>query len=175
VLGADDVAIGVSASGRTPFTTVALETARRNGALTIGIANTPRSPLLDACDYPVLIETGPEPIGGSTRLHAGTAQKIALNLFSTLLMIRLGRVYGGMMVSMRATNEKLKRRGERIVMTIGGVEREAAAAALTQAGNDIKLAALIALGVQHADAEALLARHAGDLRNALKECGSAAP
>jgi N-acetylmuramic acid 6-phosphate etherase len=80
-----------------------------------------------------------------------------------------------MMVSMRATNEKLKRRGERIVMTIGGVEREVAAAALTQAGNDIKLAVLIALGVQHADAEALLARHAGDLRSALKECRSAAP
>jgi N-acetylmuramic acid 6-phosphate etherase len=168
-VGADDVVLGLAASGATPFTLAAVKTARQRGALTVGVANNPGSDLLHVCDHPILLETGEEPIAGSTRLKAGTAQKVALNLFSTLAMVRLGRVYRGLMVDMRATNEKLRRRSIQMVAAIADCEEDVAAAALTQALGDVRLAALIAGGVEGGAARALLDKHEGNLRAAMAE------
>ncbi len=120
-VGADDVVIGVAASGRTPFTLALTQRARQRGALTIGLAGNAGSPLLEVSEYPILIETGSEVLAGSTRMKAGTAQKVALNLISTGLMIRLGRVYKGLMVDMQTSNIKLKARAARIVATDCGL------------------------------------------------------
>lgn len=168
-VGPDDVVIGVAASGATPFTVAAIKAARTNGALTIGIASNAGSPLLGASDHAVLIETGAEPVAGSTRLKAGTAQKVALNLFSTMTMVRLGKVYRGLMVHMRPTNEKLRRRAVRMVETLTGCEPDVAAKAFAESGGDVKLAVLLAHGVASDAAKALLERHAGNLRAALAE------
>lgn len=170
-LGVDagDVVIGVASSGATPFTVAAIKAARRRGALTIAIANNPGSPLLQASDHAILIETGAEAIAGSTRLKAGTAQKVALNLFSTMAMVRLGKVYRGRMVHMRPTNAKLRRRAVQTVLDITGCEAEAAATALTNADWDIKLAVLHVNGLASADARRLLEKHEGNLRAALAE------
>ena len=137
------------------------------GAVTIGIANNAGSPLLDAAEHPILLETGPEPIGGSTRMTAGTAQKVTLNLFSTLVMIRLGRVYRGMMVDVIASSDKLRDRAARIVMEASGVEENAARQALAASENAVKPAVLIARGLTLTDAQILLDTHGGDLRLAL--------
>ncbi|XDZ65730.1 N-acetylmuramic acid 6-phosphate etherase [Alphaproteobacteria bacterium LSUCC0684] len=109
-VGPDDVLIGIAASGSTPFTCAAVETARRLGALTIGIANNPASRLVALAEHGITLKTGAESVAGSTRLKAGTAQKICLNLISTLVMVRLGRVRNGMMSAMRASNAKLRAR-----------------------------------------------------------------
>src|SRR5262245_14182641 len=101
---AHDVVLGLSASGGAPFVVAALQAARARGAMTVGVANNPGARLLEVCEYPILIETGAEPIAGSTRLKAGTAQKVVLNLFSTLVMVRLGRVHGGLMAHMLPIN-----------------------------------------------------------------------
>jgi N-acetylmuramic acid 6-phosphate etherase len=170
-VGADDVVIGVAASGRTPFTVDAVRRARERGAMTMGLANNAGAPLLQASEHPILIDTGPEPIAGSTRLQAGTAQKVVLNLFSTLTMVRLGRVYRGMMVDMRPTNVKLRQRAVRIVAAIAGCAEDAAVAALARADGDVKLAALLARGVDDAEAKAALAKHEGNLRLAIAELG----
>ncbi|MBT7362847.1 MAG: N-acetylmuramic acid 6-phosphate etherase, partial [Rhodospirillaceae bacterium] len=143
--------------------------AREAGAVTIGIANNAGSPLLDAGEHPILLETGPEPIGGSTRMTAGTAQKITLNLLSTLIMIRLGRVYRGMMVDVIASSDKLRDRAARIVMEAAGVEEDPARQALAASENAVKPAVLIARGLSLADALALLDTHGGDLRLALAD------
>jgi N-acetylmuramic acid 6-phosphate etherase len=163
-IGADDVVIGIAASGTTPYTVGALGAAGRAGAVTIGIANNPAAPLLAAVRHPILIETGPEVIAGSTRMKAGTAQKIVLNLFSTAAMVKLGRVYRGMMVQMRATNAKLRCRGEAIVSTIAGCTGAEAARHLDAAGGDVKTAVLLALGTNAEMVVELLARHRGNLR-----------
>jgi len=113
-IGPDDVLIGIAASGSTPFTCAAVEAARLEGALTIGIANNPSSRLVVLAEYGITLETGAESVAGSTRLKAGTAQKICLNLISTLVMVRLGRVRNGMMSAMRASNAKLRARQVRI-------------------------------------------------------------
>ena len=113
---ADDVLIAVAASGTTPFTLACLREAKRLGALTIGIANNPGAPLLEEAEHPILLRTGPEPIAGSTRMNAGTAQRIALNVLSSLVMIRLGRVYKGLMVDVNASNAKLALRREAILL-----------------------------------------------------------
>ncbi len=168
-VGGDDVVIGIAASGNTPFTVAALVAARERGAQTIGIANNAASKLLAASEHPVLIETGPEAIAGSTRLKAGTAQKVALNLFSTAVMVQLGRVYCGMMVDMRPTNAKLRRRSEHMVAKIAGCSMDAAADALAKGAGDIKAASLIASGLDAAAASALLAKHGGNLRAALND------
>src|SRR5262249_16956045 len=114
-IGRNDVLIAVAASGTTPFTLACLKEAGRRGTLTVGIANNPGAPLLTAAEFPIFLATGPEPIAGSTRMNAGTAQRITLNLLSTLVMIRLGRIYRGMMVEVQACNAKLAKRRERIV------------------------------------------------------------
>ncbi len=166
-VGPDDVVISVAASGNTPFTVSALETARARGALTVGIANNAGSRLLAVCDHPLLVDTGEEPIAGSTRLKAGTAQKVVLNLISTTMMIRLGRVYRGMMVDMRPTNEKLRKRSVEMVVKIAGCAPDDAASALAKADGNIKTAVLVARGLDLKAAVALIDRHDGNLRTAI--------
>ena len=159
-----DVVIAVSASGTTPFTVAALQQAGSFQAITIGVANNPGATLLTSATYPVLVETGRELIAGSTRMKAGTAQKVVLNLISTGIMLCHGRVYRGMMVNMQMTNAKLKRRAEAMVARIAGCGEAQAACALGQTDGDIKMAALVALGYGSAEAESILASHQGNLR-----------
>jgi N-acetylmuramic acid 6-phosphate etherase len=168
-VGPTDVVIGVAASGTTPFTVAAVRRATERGCVSIGIASNAGSPLLSAARCPVLIETGSELIAGSTRMKAGTAQKVALNLISTGIMIRLGRVHGGMMVNMHVANAKLRLRAERMVARIAGCEADQALRALSDAGGDIKLAVLLASGNGQEQAQAALARHHGNLRLALAD------
>jgi N-acetylmuramic acid 6-phosphate etherase len=160
-IGANDALIALAASGTTPFTLACLRTARRRGALTIGIANNAHTPLLDEAEYPVFLDTGPEPIAGSTRMKAGTAQRAALNLISSLLMIRLGRVYKGLMVDVQATNAKLARRREAIVRRLTGRTEQEARQALARTGGSVKLAVLVADGCDVEAARAFL-EQAGD-------------
>jgi N-acetylmuramic acid 6-phosphate etherase len=164
--------IGVAASGTTPFTVSALREAASRGAVTIGLANNAATPLLSVCQHPILVETGEEVVAGSTRMKAGTSQKIVLNLLSTLVMIRLGRVYGGLMVHMRATNAKLRRRSEIMVMQITGCDAQTAVDALSQADGDVKIAALVAFGVDRSLAEVILNRCGDNLRAALADVAS---
>ncbi|MGH7051083.1 MAG: N-acetylmuramic acid 6-phosphate etherase [Acetobacteraceae bacterium] len=168
-IGGPDVVLGVAASGSTPYTLGLLSAARKNGALTIGIANNPGTGLLAVAEFPILAATGAEAIAGSTRLKAGTAQKVILNLFSTLLMIGLNRVYRGRMVDLEITSAKLGRRARRMVSELAGVEAAAAAALLLAANGSIKRALLLARGLQPAAAENLLERHRGNLRTAIAE------
>ena len=161
-----DVVVGVAASGRTPYTVAAVRAAAAAGALTIGIASNPDTPLLQAAAHPIYLATGAEIVAGSTRMKAGTAQKIALNLFSTAVMLRLGRVYGGLMVDMRMSNRKLRERGVVMVSEISGVEKMVAESALERTSK-IKLAALVALGAEPARAEALIQEAGGNLRLAI--------
>jgi N-acetylmuramic acid 6-phosphate etherase len=157
----------VAASGTTPFTLAALREASRRGALTIGIANNEGAPLLTEASCPILLETGPEPIAGSTRMNAGTAQRIALNLLSSLAMIRLGRVYDGMMVEVQATNAKLAARRERMVMHLTGKGESEVRDALQRAGGNVKLAVLILKGCNLRTAEDALEGAGGRLRDAI--------
>lgn len=167
-LGERDVLLAVAASGRTPFTLGVLRGAKERGALTVALANNPGTPLLQEADHPVLLETGPEPIAGSTRLGAGTAQKAALNLFSTLVMVLLGRVYGNRMARMRVQNAKLRARGAALVQELSGVSQEEALV-LLEAYPEPALAALVALGLEPGEALALL--EAKGVRGALAEVG----
>ncbi len=168
-IAANDVVIGVAASGTTPFTVAALDFATRAGALTIGISNNAGAPLLAAARHPLLVETGSELIAGSTRMKAGTTQKIVLNLISTGMMLRLGKVYRGMMVNMHASNLKLRKRASQMVARIAGCDVDEAAKALEEADWDIKSATLLVLGFGKGDAQALLERAGGNLRNALAD------
>ena len=162
-VGAGDGLIAVAASGTTPFTVACLRVARRRGALTIGIANNPGTPLLEEAEHAILLDTGPEPIAGSTRMKAGTAQRIALNLISSLLIIRLGRVYQGLMVDVQATNIKLARRREAIVHRLTGRGEQEVREALARADGNVKLAVLLVDGCELAAAKALLDRAGGRL------------
>jgi N-acetylmuramic acid 6-phosphate etherase len=166
-LGKDDALIAISASGTTPYTLAVCETARAAGALTIAIANNASAPLLDAAEHAIAVQSGAEPIGGSTRMTAGTVQKVTLNLLSTLTMIRLNRTYGGYMVDVLLTNDKLKQRAVRMICEITGADADGARAALVTARDNTKLAILIAKGIGLDDAKALLAHHDGNLRQAL--------
>ena len=168
--GPSDVLIALAASGGTPFAITAVEIARAAGVLTIAIANSPGAPLLAAAEHAILIDTGAEAIAGSTRMKAGTAQKAALTLLSTLVMIRLGRIHDGRMIEMRPTNAKLLARARRMVAELTGSDPAEANAALDQAGGSTKLASLMILrGLDRDAAEALLARHSGILRQALAD------
>jgi N-acetylmuramic acid 6-phosphate etherase len=165
--GPNDVLIAVAASGTTPFTLAALREASRLGALTIGIANNEGAPLLTEAACPVFLDTGPEPIAGSTRMNAGTAQRIALNLLSSLAMIRLGRVYAGLMVEVQATNAKLAARRERMVMHITGKCESEARDALRRADGNVKLAVLLLKGLSLTAARGALECSRGRLREAI--------
>ncbi|GBR08349.1 N-acetylmuramic acid 6-phosphate etherase [Acetobacter oeni] len=172
-IGPDDVLVGVAASGRTPYTVAAVEAARSAGALTIGIANVPETPLLLGAACPVFVGTGAEPIAGSTRMKAGTAQKIVLNLLSTTLMTGLGRVYRAQMVDMRSRNAKLRRRAVRMVMGLAACPEATARIALEQTDGHVKPAVLIARGTDRDEALAALSRNSDNLRNAINELGLA--
>ena len=170
-VGPGDVLVGLAASGGTPYTVAAVEEAARRGALTVGVANSAGSPLLRAAAHPILVETGAEAVAGSTRMGAGTAQKAVLNLFSTLVMVRLGRVYRGRMVDVVARNAKLRRRAERMLGELTGCETEAGRAALAAADGKVKLAVLILRGMTREGAERALAAHGGDLRRTIADTG----
>src|SRR3954454_5281595 len=132
-IGDKDALIAVTASGTTPFTLACLREAGARGALTVGIANNPDTPLLNEADHPVCLDTGAEPIAGSTRMKAGTAQRVALTLLTSLVMIRLGRVYEGLMVDVQPSNRKLVRRSEAILAQLTGHSRDQVHEALRQA------------------------------------------
>jgi N-acetylmuramic acid 6-phosphate etherase len=168
-IGANDVVIGIAASGTTPFTIGVLRAAGTAGAVTIAVANNPDAPLFTVARHRILADTGSEVIAGSTRMKAGTAQKIVLNLFSTAVMVRMGRVYRGLMVDMRARNAKLRRRAGTIVGKIVGCADEDATRYLEQADGDVKTAILIGFGSSRSEAAQLLQRHGGNLRAAIGE------
>src|SRR5271157_3002931 len=157
-IGARDVVIGIAASGATPYTLEFIEGARDRGALTVGVANNPGAPLLSAAEHPILIDTGPEVLAGSTRMKAGTAQKAVLNLLSTLVMIRLGRVYRGMMVEMRSRNAKLLRRATGMVSHLAHCDDQTAREAFEAADGNVKLAVLLARGIDVDTAKTLIRR-----------------
>lgn len=165
-IGASDVMIAVAASGTTPFTLECLREAKIRGALTIGIANNRGTPLLEEAEHPIWLDTGPEPIAGSTRMKAGTAQRIALNLLSSLVMIRLGHVYRGLMVDLKAVNKKLLRRSEKILLELSGRSREEVQEALRQANGSVKLALLLLEGCDVNEATRTLDHVGGQLRAA---------
>ena len=145
-IGASDVTIAVAASGTTPFTLACLREAKKRGSLTIGVANNRGTPILQEADHSIFLETGPEPIAGSTRMKAGTAQRITLILLSSLVMILLGRVYDGLMVDVQASNKKLVRRSGKILSRLTGRGDEEIDEALQQTGGSVKLAFLLLQG-----------------------------
>ena len=163
----NDAVIAVAASGSTRYTLAVMEAATTARALVIAIANNAGAPMLQKADHAILLETGAEVIGGSTRMNAGTAQKAVLNMLSSLTMIRLNRVHDGMMVDLRVQNAKLRDRAIGILMNITGAPKDAAAKALAACNDRIKPAALILAGHPPAEAERLLDRMGGSLRTAL--------
>ncbi|MFE0046224.1 N-acetylmuramic acid 6-phosphate etherase [Streptomyces albireticuli] len=167
-VGPADTVVGVSASGRTPYAVGAVEYARAAGALTIGLSCNAGSALGAAADHAVEVVVGPELITGSTRLKAGTAQKLVLNMLSTITMIRLGKTYGNLMVDVRASNEKLRARSRRIVALATGASDAETEAALEETGGEVKNAVLVILGgVDGRTAARLLDEAGGHLRAAL--------
>lgn len=166
-VGANDVVIALAASGRTPFAIAALDYARSVGALAVGIYNNRGGKLGDAADIPVLIETGTEFVSGSTRMKAGTAQKAALNCISTGVMIKLGFVYRGKMVEMKASNVKLEERARIMVEDLTGASPDAAAKALAEGGTIKTATVMLMKSVSAAEAEAIIAAAGGNLRRAL--------
>ncbi|MER6298259.1 N-acetylmuramic acid 6-phosphate etherase [Kitasatospora sp. NPDC001539] len=164
-----DALVGISASGRTPYPLAAIRAARAAGALTIGLACNRGSALAAAAELGIEVEVGPEVLAGSTRLKAGTAQKLVLNMLSTAVMIRLGRTYGNLMVDLRATNAKLRERARRIVAEATGAEAKAVDQALAATDGRTKDAILSLLAdVDAPTAARLLAASAGRLREALE-------
>jgi N-acetylmuramic acid 6-phosphate etherase len=150
-VSAEDALVGIAASGTTPYTVAAVRRANMLGALTVGITNVPGSPLARDVDIPIVVETGPEVIMGSSRMKSGTAQKMVLNQISTGVMILLGHVYSNLMIDMPATNEKLRSRAVRMVELAAGVTRPMAVQALGEAGGAVQVATVIARRKVHAD------------------------
>jgi N-acetylmuramic acid 6-phosphate etherase len=171
-IGPADAVIAVAASGTTPFTVACMRESRRRGALTVGIANNRSTPILDEADCPIWLDTGAEPIAGSTRMKAGTAQRVALNLLSTLVMIRLGRVHEGLMIDVQAINAKLVERSENILRRLSGRSSAEARDALARADGNIKVAMLLLQGCSVDRANELLEQAGGRLRSALQLAGS---
>ncbi len=165
----NDVVLLIAASGTTPYVLGALKAARTVGALTIGIANNPATPLLNGADIGICLDTGPEVISGSTRLKAGTAQKIALNTLSSALMVRLHKVYGNLMVDMHASNAKLVERALRLTVQATGAEPERARAMLERCHFQVKLAIVALLkNTEVQQAQRLLDEADGDVRRAIR-------
>ncbi|RCS24011.1 N-acetylmuramic acid 6-phosphate etherase [Phyllobacterium salinisoli] len=165
-----DCLIAVSASGSTPYAVGALKAAKRLGLKTVAIANNPGSPILELADAGILLATPPEIIAGSTRMGAGTAQKIALNLLSTLAAVRLGHVHDGYMVNLHADNAKLRQRAVHIVVAIANCSEAEARTCLEQAGGSVKPAVLLAAGAADLAAALRLLDSTGQkLRPALSE------
>ncbi|MBN7794895.1 N-acetylmuramic acid 6-phosphate etherase [Microbacterium esteraromaticum] len=167
-LGPDDALVGISASGRTPYVSAALQTARERGAFTVSLACNRDAEISQGVDVAIEVVVGPEVVAGSTRLKAGTAQKLVLNTLSTLAMVQSGKVYGNLMVDVQSTNEKLRVRAERTVMHATACSPEQAASALSDAGGSVKLAiAIVETGADSATARAALDAAGGNLRQAL--------
>jgi N-acetylmuramic acid 6-phosphate etherase len=164
-VNARDVVVGIAASGRTPYVIGALKAANEHGAATVVIVCNEPAPLLDLAQIPIAAVVGPEVIAGSTRLKAGSAQKMILNMLSTASMIRLGKVYGNLMVDVKITNQKLAQRARGIVSQVTGVSDDEAARLLEQTHNEVKPAVVMALlGVTPDEARARLAAADGMLR-----------
>jgi N-acetylmuramic acid 6-phosphate etherase len=173
--GPNDVVIGIAASGSTVYTCAALVEARRLGCATVGIACNDKAPIFQDADVAIRLLSGPEVLAGSTRMAAGSAQKTALNLLSTLAAIKLGHVYDGMMVNVRADNDKLRERAAHIVARAAKIDLELARAKLIEAKFEPKIAILLAAGAKDgAHAAQLLQQEQGNLRRALA-CLGAAP
>ncbi len=172
-LTAEDVVVAITASGRTPYALGAVVAGRSAGAATIGISNNPGSRLSDLVDVAIEVDTGPEVIAGSTRLKAGTAQKMLLNTLSTATMIRLGKTFGNLMVDLRATNAKLEDRSQRIVQAATGVTADEASTALAAADGHVRTAIVAVLAdVTPQEARTRLdATDSGRVRDALDEGG----
>ncbi|AJT65076.1 N-acetylmuramic acid 6-phosphate etherase [Streptomyces chattanoogensis] len=172
-LTGQDTVVGISASGRTPYAIGAVEHARALGALTIGLSCNAGSALAAAAEHGIEVVVGPELLTGSTRLKAGTAQKLVLNMLSTITMIRLGKTYGNLMVDVRATNDKLRARSRRIVALATGAAEPEIEAALAATNGEVKNAILTLLGkVDGPTAALLLEKSHGHLRDALEAAGN---
>ena len=167
-VAAQDVVVGIAASGRTPYVLGAIEHARAVGCVTIGISNSVDSALSASVDIPIEVPVGSEVVTGSTRMKSGTAQKLVLNMLTTATMIRLGKTYGNLMVDVQPTNAKLRERAVRIVQEATGVAEDEARAALIDANDEVKTAIVgILLGVEVAAARERLAKSGGVVRRAL--------
>jgi len=165
---AGDAVVGLSASGGAAFVVRAIETARATGAWTLAVANNPDSPLAAAADLAIVLATGPEPVAGSTRLKAGTAQKVLLNTLSTATMVRLEKVHDNLMVDVVTTNNKLRKRALRLVMQLVPADEEKAARLLQSADGRVKAAVVMGRrDVSAQEARTLLDAHGGSLRRAL--------
>ena len=165
----NDVVVGIAASGTTPYVLGALQLARQRGPTTVGVTSNPRSALAKQAQIAIAVDTGPEVVSGSTRLKAGTAQKMVLNMLSTAAMARIGRVYENWMVGVALTNQKLRQRGVRILEEAAGVSPSAAAHALRRAGHDLPTAlVMLKAGVDASDARKRLAVARGNVRKALE-------
>jgi N-acetylmuramic acid 6-phosphate etherase len=172
VPGPNDVVLLLAASGQTPYVLGALDVARAAGALTVGIANNPESPLATRAEIGVTLDTGSEVISGSTRLKAGTAQKIALNVLSSAIMVRLHKVYGNLMVDVMPTNVKLRRRALALVQRAAATDEAAATQALAACGGHVKTAIVMLRGGWSADeARQRLATVDGSVRAAIAQRG----
>ena len=168
-IGPNDLAIGISASGETPFVIGAIQEAKARGAIAAGITNNPGTTLERLVDLPIVVATGPELIAGSTRLKAGTVQKVILNMLSTAAMVSLGKVYDGFMVGLRANNAKLRQRAMRTIMAI--TDRDAATVERTLAAADYEVdTALVMLkgNIPYTEAKKLLQQHRGNVRKTLR-------
>lgn len=166
----DDTVIGIASSGRTPYVVAAVARARALGALTVGLSCNHGTPLSDAAEMPIEVGVGPEVLTGSTRLKAGTAQKLVLNMFSTIVMVQQGKTYGSLMVDLKPTNRKLRERAIGMVSTIAGVARDQAQGVLEQANFDVKTAAvMLRFGIDREAASVRLNAADGRLRAALGE------
>lgn len=175
-LSAGDVVVGIATSGRTPYVLGALAHARRVGAFTIGLACNADAELIPHVDLPITPVVGPEVLSGSTRLKAGTATKLILNMLTTGAMVRLGKVYGNLMVDLRATNDKLRARTNRIIRQLTGLDRADADALLEKCGRELKTALVSQLaGVAPEDARRRLERASGKVRAALEQEARPAP
>jgi N-acetylmuramic acid 6-phosphate etherase len=168
--GKKDVVVGIAASGRTPFTVAAVEFARSKAAKTIALTCNANSPLEAAAELAIVVETGPEVVAGSTRMKAGTAEKMVLNILTTGAMVRLGYVYGNLMVNLHQKNSKLTERAIRIVQAALGIERDAARMALRRAAGDVPVAIVMGKAeVSRRQAESLLRQSHGHVRRAIAE------
>lgn len=168
-IGKNDVVVGIAASGRTPFTIAALEYAHRHGARTVALTSNRRSPVEKVADLTILVEVGPEVIAGSSRMKAGTAQKMVLNMLSSGAMTRLGYVYGNEMVNLHRKNSKLMDRGITILERAAKLTRPAAEKALKKAGNSVPVAlVMIATGTDRPVAQQALKSSRGHVRQAIE-------
>jgi len=168
-LSSKDVVVGIAASGRTPYVLGGLAYAKEVGALKVGLTGNPNSEISKHVDHPIEIDSGPEMLAGSTRLKSGTAQKLVLNMISTITMVRLGKTFGNLMVDLQITNEKLRDRALRIISQATGVSRVEAARALADSGDEVKAAiVMIFLGIDAPAARERLSSSANRVRDALK-------